>query len=50
VLDAGNWLLKNESLKGDPLNEAAKKVGFTTPMRVLMQTPEVVDMMCMEMG
>jgi len=50
VLDAGNWLLQNESLKGDALDEAAKQAGFTPPMRGLLQFPETVDMMCQELG
>jgi hypothetical protein len=50
VLDAGNWLLQNESLSGDALDEAAKGVGFTPPVRALMQSRDVVDMMCSEMG
>ena len=50
VLDAGNWLLQNPSLTGNALDEAAKQVGFTPPVRGLLQTPEVIDMMCLEMG
>jgi hypothetical protein len=50
VLDAGNWVLQNQSLQGDALDEAAKKVGFTPPIRGLLQFTEVVDMMCSEMG
>jgi len=50
VLDAGNWLLQNASLKGKPLDEAAASAGFTPPMRALVQFPETVDMMCMELG
>ncbi len=50
VLDAGNWLLQNESLKGDALDEAAKNVGFTPPIRGLLQFPEIIDMMCNELG
>jgi len=49
VLDAGNWLLSNQSLKGKALDEAALKVGFTPPIRALIQFPETVDMMCMEL-
>lgn len=49
VLDAGNWLLQNESLKGDALDRAAKEAGFTAPVRALVQFPDVVDMMCREM-
>jgi hypothetical protein len=50
VLDAGNWLLQNQSLQGNDLDEAAKTVGFTPPIRGLLQSPEVVDMMCSELG
>jgi hypothetical protein len=49
VLDAGNWLLQNESLSGKALDDAATKVGFTPPIRALIQFPETVDMMCMQM-
>jgi hypothetical protein len=50
VLDAGNWLIANEALKGQALDDAAAKIGFTPPIRALVQFPQVVDMMCMEMG
>jgi hypothetical protein len=50
VLDAGNWLLQNESLKGKALDDAAAQVGFTPPIRALVQFPATVDMMCLEMG
>jgi hypothetical protein len=50
VLDAGNWLLQNTSLKGKALDDAAAEVGFTPPVRALVQFPETVDMMCMELG
>jgi hypothetical protein len=49
VLDAGNWILQNESLKGNALDDAAAEVGFTPPIRALVQFPEVIDMMCQEM-
>ena len=49
VLDAGNWLLQNTSLKGNALDEAAAKIGFTPPVRALLQFPETVDMMCLEL-
>ena len=49
VLDAGNWLLQNENLKGDALDAAAQKAGFGPPTRALVQFPSVVDMMCQEM-
>jgi hypothetical protein len=50
LLDAGNWLIANETLKGNDLDEAAAKIGFTPPIRALIQFPQTVDMMCMEMG
>jgi hypothetical protein len=49
VLDAGNWLLQNQSLQGKALDEAARTVGFTPPIRGLLQSPEVVDMMCSQL-
>jgi hypothetical protein len=49
VLDAGNWLLQNQSLKGDQLDAAAGKAGFGPATRALVQFPSVVDMMCQEM-
>ena len=50
VLDAGNWLIANESLEGKALDEAAAQIGFTPPIRALVQFPQTIDMMCMEMG
>jgi hypothetical protein len=49
VLDAGNWLLQNQSLTGNELDEAAKSAGFTAPVRGLLQFPETMDMMCSQM-
>lgn len=49
VLDAGNWLLQNEKLKGDALDQAARAAGFTPPVRALVQFPDVIDMMCREL-
>jgi len=48
VLDAGNWLLQNQGLKGDGLDSAAQKAGFGPAMRALVQFPTVVDMMCQQ--
>ena len=48
VLDGGNWLLENQSLKGDALDSAAVKAGFGPAMRALFQFPTVVDMMCQQ--
>lgn len=50
VLDAGNWLLQNESLKGSDLEQAGTKIGFTPPTVALLQFPATLDMMCQEMG
>ena len=47
VLDAGNWLLENQKLSGKSLDQAATKLGMSTSMRALLQFPETVDMMCM---
>jgi hypothetical protein len=48
VLDAGNGLFENESLKGNQLDAAAQKAGFGPATRALVQFPTVVDMMCQE--
>jgi len=50
VLDAGNWLLENQALKGNALDDAAAAIGFTPPIRALIQFPDTVDMMCRELG
>ncbi|MBP7917600.1 MAG: DUF3300 domain-containing protein [Arenimonas sp.] len=50
VLDAGNWLLQNQSLKGDALGAAAEQIGFTPPTRALLPFPATLDMMCQEMA
>ena len=39
VLDAGNWLLQNEGVKGKALDEAAAAAGFTPPVRVSRPVP-----------
>jgi hypothetical protein len=49
VLDAGNWLLQNQSLKGDALDAAAQKAGFGPATRALVEFPSVLDMMCQQM-
>jgi hypothetical protein len=49
VLDAGNWLIANPDLSGKPLDEAAEAAGFTPPIRALIQFPQVVDNMCLNM-
>jgi Protein of unknown function (DUF3300) len=48
VLDGGNWLLQNQSLRGDALDAAAQKAGLGPAMRALVQFPQVIDMMCQE--
>jgi hypothetical protein len=48
VLDAGNWLLENQTLTGDQLDAAAQKAGFGPATRALVQFPTVVDMMCQQ--
>jgi len=50
VLDAGNWLLQNQSLEGKALDKAAKDVGFTPTVRGLLQSPEVIDLMCQQLA
>ena len=36
VLDAGNWLIQNASLKGKALDDAAAAAGFTPPVRAIL--------------
>jgi hypothetical protein len=48
VLDAGNWLLEHQDLTGSALDDAASKLGFTASTKVLLQFPETLDMMCMQ--
>jgi hypothetical protein len=50
ILDAGNWRLQNENLEGKELDAAAEQVGFTAPVRVLLQNPVVLDMMSSKLG
>jgi hypothetical protein len=49
VLDAGNWLIEHQDLSGEQVDEEAKKLGLSVSTRALLQFPEVVDMMCMQM-
>jgi Protein of unknown function (DUF3300) len=49
VLDAGNWLIANQNLTGSALDDAADKLGFSPSVRALLQFPETIDMMCMQM-
>lgn len=48
VLDGGNWLLQNQNLSGDALDNAARTAGFGAAMRSLLQFPPVVDMLCQQ--
>lgn len=50
VLDAGNWLLAHDDLPAGALNTEAEKLDVSTSMRALLQFPETVDMMCMQIG
>ncbi len=49
VLDAGNWLLDNQSLTGDALTKAAADADFAPNVQALVHFPTVVDMMCREL-
>jgi hypothetical protein len=49
VLDAGNWLIANPDVTGKAQEDAAESAGFTLPMRAVMQFPEVVDQLCLNM-
>ena len=49
VLDAGNWLIAHQDLTGSALDQEAAKLGFSPSTRALLQFPETVDMMCMQM-
>jgi len=49
VLDAGNWLIENQDLSGSQLDDEASKLGLSPSTRALLQFPEALDMMCMQM-
>ena len=49
VLDAGNWLIDNQTLQGEALTKAASTAGFSPSVQALAQFPTVVDMMCREL-
>ena len=49
VLDAGTWLIAHQDLTGSALDQEAAKLGFSPSTRALLQFPETVDMMCMQM-
>ena len=49
VLDAGNWLIENQDLDGAAIDAEAGKLGLSPSVRALLQFPEVMDLMCMQM-
>lgn len=49
VLDLGNWLITNQSMKPSDAPAAAKAAGFSTSAQYLAAFPQVVDNMCQQM-
>jgi len=49
VLDAGNWLIEHQDLTGAQVDKEAGKLGLSPSTRALLQFPEALDMMCMQM-
>jgi hypothetical protein len=49
VLDAGNWLIDHQDLSGKQVDEEAGKLGLSPSVRALLQFPDVMDLMCMQM-
>lgn len=49
VLDAGNWLIEHQDLTGAQIDKEAGKLGLSPSTRALLQFPEAMDMMCMQM-
>jgi len=49
VLDAGNWLIEHQDISGSQLDDEASKLGLSPSTRALLQFPEALDMMCMQM-
>ena len=49
VLDLGNWLIMNQSMKPADAPAAAKTAGFSTSAQYLAAFPQVVDNMCQQM-
>jgi hypothetical protein len=49
VLDLGNWLIENQSLKSDAAPAAAKVAGFSPSAQYLAAFPQVVDQMCQQL-
>jgi hypothetical protein len=48
VLDAGNWLLDHQDLSGTEIDAEASKLGLSPSVKALLQFPEVMDMLCMQ--
>lgn len=48
VLDAGNWLLDHQDLSGSEIDAEATKLGLSPSVKALLQFPEVMDMLCMQ--
>ena len=49
LLEAGNWLVENQALDAVERARAGKHLGFSVPIRSLLQFPTVLDMMCSQM-
>src|SRR5262249_50270494 len=49
LLDAGNWLAANQGLDAGERARAGERIGFSVPIRSLLQFPTVLDMMCSQM-
>ncbi len=49
VLDLGNWLIMNQSIKAADAPAQAKAAGFSTSAQYLAAFPQVVDNMCQQM-
>ena len=49
VLDAGNWLLDHQDLSGTEIDSEASKLGLSPSVKALLQFPEVMDLLCMQL-
>ena len=49
LLDAGNWLVENPGLDPAERARAGEDLGFSVPIRSLLQFPTVLDLMCSQM-
>lgn len=49
LLDAGNWLAENQAFGAAERARAGEDLGFSVPIRSLLQFPAVLDMMCSQM-